>query len=78
MKVPKLKPMLYIDECEEHGKTKFIVEQQELNVKAKTFTFVFYCKKCWLAYGNDCIAWKSTVTIDEYNTLFGFDTRDDN
>ena len=78
MKIPKLKPLLYIDECEEHGKTKFIAEQQELDPIHKTITFVFYCKKCYFAYGQDCQAWKTTCSTEDYNTYFGFDNRSDN
>lgn len=78
MKTPRLKPLLYVDECEQHGKTNFIVEQQNFDFKKKKVTFVFYCKKCWNMYGQECPAWQTSMTIDEYNDYFGFNTGADN
>lgn len=85
MKNLKLDPFLYKDTCEEHGKNvNFIVEPKEVNdepaidFKKKTISFVFYCKKCWLAYGNDASAWRSTVTFEQFNEMFGYKLLPDN
>ena len=83
MKTPRLKPLLYKDVCEEHGETAFIVEQQEINFLTSEVTFVFYCKKCWLrnvdkGQPNETIAWKTTVSIKEYNRYFGFNEEGNN
>ena len=78
MKTPKLKPLLFKETCEQHGLTNFIVDQQEFNFKSKEVTFVFYCKKCWQLYAEDCPAFKTTILISEYNNYFGFDDRNEN
>lgn len=78
MKNLRLDPFLCIEECEEHGKTNFIVEPQDINLKDLKVTFVFYCKKCWHKYGTNCTAWKSTVTTKEFNDIFGFKIAQDN
>ena len=72
MKSLRLDPFLYSDECEEHGKNvPFIVEPQTINFKEKNVYFVFYCKKCYHKYGVNASAWRSTVTFEQYNELFG-------
>lgn len=78
MKLLRLNPLLYIDTCESHGETPFIVEQQELDPINQKISFVFFCKACWIEKGLDCAAWKSTVSVKEYNDYFGFNTQPDN
>jgi len=78
MKNLRLKPLLYEDECEHHGITPFIVEQQSADFVEKKISFVFYCKKCWLDCGNDATAWSATLTFEQYNNMFGFTESPDN
>ncbi len=73
MNTPRLKPFLYKDECEKHGKNvNFIVEPQGIDMKTKTIAFIFYCKKCWHIEGVETCAWRSVLTFKEYNDHFGF------
>lgn len=78
MKNLRLKPLLYEDECEHHGITPFIVEQQSADFVEKKISFVFYCKKCWHIFKENTPAWSATLTFDQYNNMFGFTESPDN
>jgi hypothetical protein len=78
MKLPRVKPFLYKDECDNHGHTNFIVELQMLDFKNGTVTFIFYCKKCWLEDPDNVSAWQAVLKISEYNKYFGFTSHTDN
>jgi hypothetical protein len=79
MKNLRLDPFLYRDTCEEHGKNvPFIVEPQEVDFQSKEIRFVFYCKKCWHAYGGDASAWRGTLSFEKYNEMFGYKLIPDN
>jgi len=86
MKNLRLDPFLYRDTCEEHGKNvPFIVEPREIkegepsrNFKEWKVSFVFYCKKCWHAYGLDASAWRGSLSFKEYNEMFGYKLLPDN
>lgn len=79
MKNLRLDPFLYNDDCEEHGKNvPFIVEPQNIDFKLKQVLFVFYCKKCYHKYGMESSAWRSNVSFNDFNELFGYTILPDN